>query len=48
MSSDIEFIGYTGTQAWTFSANVMWLKFRYFPSTAVADPGRMVKVIVRA
>ncbi len=47
MSQDIEFIGYTGTQAWTFSANFMWLKFRYIPSTAVLDPGIMAKLIVR-
>jgi hypothetical protein len=48
MSQDIEFIGYTGTQAWTFSANFLWLKFRYFPSTAVLDPGILAKLIVRA
>jgi hypothetical protein len=47
MSQDIEFIGYTGTQAWTFSANFMWLKFRYFPSQAVLNPGVMEKLIVR-
>jgi hypothetical protein len=47
MSQDIEYIGYTGTQAWTFSANFMWLKFRYFPSTEVLDPGIMKKLIVR-
>lgn len=47
MSTDIEFIGHTGTQAWTFSANFMWLKFRYFPSRAVLDPGKLVKLIVR-
>lgn len=47
MSTDIEFIQYTGTQAWTFSANFMWLKFRYFPSTAVLDPGVLKKLIVR-
>lgn len=47
MSQDIEFIGYTGTQAWTFSANFMWLKFRYFPSTEVLDPGIFKKLIVR-
>lgn len=47
MSTDIEFISYTGTQAWTFSANFMWLKFRYFPSTQVLDPGVMRKLIVR-
>ena len=47
MSQDIEFIGYTGTQAWTFSANFMWLKFRYIPSTAVLDPGILQKLIVR-
>ncbi len=47
MSQDIEFIGYTGTQAWTFSANFLWLKFRMIPSTAVLDPGIMKKLIVR-
>jgi len=48
MSTDIEFIGYTGTQAWTFSANFLWLKFRYFPSQEVLDPGILKKLIVRA
>lgn len=48
MSEDINYIGYTGTQAWTFSANVMWLKFRYFPSQEVLDPGLFEKLIVRA
>jgi len=47
MSQDIEYKGYTGTQAWTFSANFMWLKFRYFPSTDVLDPGILSKLIVR-
>ena len=47
MSQDIEYVRYTGTQAWTFSANFMWLKFRYFPSTEVLDPGLMSKLIVR-
>lgn len=48
MSTDIEFINYTGTQAWTFSANFLWLKFRYLPSQEVLDPGIMGKLIVRA
>jgi hypothetical protein len=47
MSQNVEFIGYTGTTAWTFSANFMWLKFRYFPSTAILDPGILEKLIVR-
>ncbi|HEY6436677.1 MAG TPA: hypothetical protein VIY47_08805, partial [Ignavibacteriaceae bacterium] len=47
LSQDVEFTGYTGTQAWTFSANFMWLKFRYFPSMAVLDPGILEKLIVR-
>lgn len=47
MSTDVEFVGYTGTQAWTFAANFMWLKFRYFPSQEVLDPGVMKKLIVR-
>ena len=47
MSQDIQFIGYSGTQAWTFAANCMWLKFRYIPSTEVLDPGKLLKLIVR-
>lgn len=47
MSQDIEFYDYTGTQAWSFSANFMWLKFRYIPSTQLADPGTVNKLIVR-
>lgn len=47
MSQDIEFIGYTGTQSWTFTANFMWLKFRWFPSQQVLDPGILSKLIVR-
>lgn len=47
MSTSIEYIGYTGTQAWTFSANFLWLKFRYFPSTEVLDHGSLEKLIVR-
>lgn len=47
MSQNVEYVGYTGTQAWTFSANFMWLKFRYFPSTDVVDPGKLSKLIVR-
>lgn len=47
LSTDIEYTGYTGTQAWTFSANFLWVKFRYFPSTAVLNPGIMNKLIVR-
>jgi len=47
MSKEIEYFNYTGTVAYTFSANVMWIKFRYFPSTAVANPGRMVKLVAR-
>lgn len=47
MSTDIEFLGYSGTQAWTFSANFMWLKFRYIPSAEVVDPGKLLKLIVR-
>lgn len=48
MSKDIEFIGYTGTQAWSFSANCMWVRFRYFPSTQVLDPGILEKLTFRA
>ena len=48
MSENIEYIGYTGTQVWTFTASVMWLKFRYFPSQQVLDPGSLEKLIIRA
>lgn len=47
MSQNIEYTAYTGTQAWTFQANFMWLKFRYFPSKQVLYPGIMEKLIVR-
>jgi hypothetical protein len=47
LATDIQYINYTGTQAWTFQANFMWLKFRYFPSKAVLDPGTLDKLIVR-
>jgi hypothetical protein len=46
-SQDIQFVCYTGTQAWTFAENCMWIKFRYFPSTQVLYPGILKKVIVR-
>lgn len=48
MSQDIEYIGYTGTTAYTFTANIMYLKLRYIPSTQVLDPGHMKKIIFRA
>lgn len=47
MSNDIEYFNFSGTQAWTFSANCLWLKFRYIPTTDVLDPGEMLKLIVR-
>lgn len=47
MSEDIEYVGYTGTQAWTFQANFMWMKFRLLPSTAVFDHGKILKIIIR-
>lgn len=47
MSQDITYTGYTGTESWTFTENCMWIKFRYFPSTDVLDPGVMRKLIVR-
>lgn len=46
-NQDIEYTGYTGTQAWSFQANFMWMKFRWFPSLAVRDPGCIEKLIVR-
>jgi len=48
MSQDIEYVGYTGTQAWAFTSNIMWIKLRYIPSTQVVDPGIIKKIIFRA
>ena len=47
MSNDITFVNYSGTQAWSFQANISWLKFRYIPSQAVLDPGKLLKLTVR-
>lgn len=47
MSQDIEYVGYTGTTAYTYQMNVLWVKFRLTPSTAVLDPGVMSKLIIR-
>lgn len=47
MAQDIEYINYTGTSAWTFSENLMWIKFRMIPSTEVLDPGVLAKLIIR-
>lgn len=47
MSNSVQYTSYTGTQAWTFQANIFWLKFRLIPSTAVLDAGQMLKLIVR-
>lgn len=47
MSHDIEYAGYTGTQAWTFTQGALWYKFRLIPSTAVFEHGKMSKIIMR-
>jgi hypothetical protein len=38
---------FTGIDAFTFSSNVMWLKFVYTPSVEVEDPGVLKKLLVR-
>lgn len=47
-SQDLEFINFFGTDAFTFNANVMFLKFRYTPSVEVENPGLLKKIIVRS
>jgi hypothetical protein len=47
LQADIEFKQYTGTQAWTYKANMLWVKYRFFPSLAVRDAGTLEKLIVR-
>lgn len=47
-SDRLEFINYTGTEAWSFQANFMWLKFRYTPSLKVLEPGVVKKILVRS
>lgn len=44
----LEFINFTGTEAWSFQANFMWLKFRYIPSLKVLEPGIVKKIWVRS
>lgn len=44
----LEFINFTGTEAWSFQANFMWLKFRYIPSLEVTEPGTVKKIWVRS
>lgn len=46
-SDYLEFIDFFGTEAYTFSANIMFLKFVYTPSTEVENPGRINKILVR-
>lgn len=40
--------GFTGNEAFTFAANIMWLKLVMTPSTEVSDSGMLSKVTVRA
>lgn len=47
-AEDVEFIDYFGTDAFAFSANVMFLKFVYTPSTEVLEPGIIKKLLVRS
>lgn len=47
LNSDISFENYTGTKYWSFRSNCLWVKFRYYPSISVADPGVLKKLIMR-
>lgn len=46
-SDVLEFIDFFGTEAFTFTTNVMYLKFRYTPSHEISNPGKIKKIIVR-
>lgn len=48
MSEEITFTNFTGTEAFSFQANYMWLKFKFTPSTDVEDPGHLKKILVRS
>ena len=43
----ITFINFTGTEAFEFQANIMWLKFRYTPDPDIQDNGTINKIIAR-
>jgi hypothetical protein len=47
-AQDIQYTKYTGTQAWSFTADVMWLQFGYVPSLSTKTPGTLNKLIIRA
>ena len=47
MTDFVQFINFSGTEAFFFQGNFMWLRFRYTPDTNVTDPGSLKKIIVR-
>jgi len=44
----LEFVDFYGTEAFTFAANIMFIKFRYTPSHLVTEPGKIEKILVRS
>ena len=48
MNGDIEYRNYTGTMVWSFTQNIMWIKFRLVPTTELSNAGRMKKLIIRS
>lgn len=47
-AEEIKFENFYGTEAFTFSANVMYLKFMYTPSHEVNEPGMIHKILIRS
>lgn len=47
-TEDVEFVDFFGTEAFAFSANVMFLKFVFTPSNEVQEPGKIKKLLVRS
>lgn len=43
----IEFISFTGTEAFSFQANLMWMKFKLTPDPSIQENGTVKKIIVR-
>lgn len=43
----IEFFDFSGTEAFSFQANFMWMKFKLTPDSTVMDNGELKKIIVR-
>ncbi|VOH53838.1 hypothetical protein; structural protein [Pseudomonas phage vB_PaeM_MIJ3] len=44
----IQFNNFTGIMPYTFQANVLWLKFRWYPDSTIPNNGEISKVMLRS